>query len=80
MAAMTVVRVSQNWTSARNRPGCSAIARAASAPWPPASAIRLSLTLRADTSAVSAAVRIPFARMRSPKISSSFAALGMDGG
>ena len=31
-AAMTVLRVSQNWTSARNRPGCSAIARAASAP------------------------------------------------
>jgi hypothetical protein len=54
------------------------MASAAAAPSPPASAMRLSFALRADTNAVSAAVRIPFATMRSPRISSSFAAFGMD--
>ena len=69
--------MSQNCTNPRNRPGCSAITRAAPAPALPASAIRLSFSLRADTNAVSAAVRIPFATIRSPRMSSSFAAFGM---
>jgi len=76
--AITQVRVSQNWTSPRNLPGCSAITRAAPAPSLPDSAIRRSLTFRAETNAVSAAVMRPLATMRKPRITNSYAAYGME--
>ena len=75
--ATTEVRVSQNCTRPRNLPGCSAMTSAASAPSPPDSTIRLSLAFRAETNAVSAAVIIPLAMTRSPRISNSFAALNI---
>ncbi len=69
--AKTELRVSQYWTKPRKRPGCSAMASAATAPSPPDSARRRSFSFLAETTAVSAAVMNPFAAMRSPSRSSS---------
>ena len=78
--AITQVSVSQNWTSPRNLPGCSAITSAAPAPSLPDSAILSSFTFLADTNAVSAAVIRPLATIRKPRITNSYAAYGMEWG
>ena len=75
--AISVARVSQNCTSAKNRAGCAASAAARIAPaWPLAASCR-SLVFRAETTAVSAMLKKPLASTSRTKISSSVGKLSM---